>query len=179
MSAALQVASFAPDVAEDVLGRLAVWMRHIRQWLDVAIAAGPGPGDPVPQRASADADVSRGEVIMRRQRLFPLGLTIRAVGVSVSVAALLLAGAEGAVADTHTGYVVEITCNGVTTTYVTPTSPAAAAQDVSSTAVAVLSYGAYLVPDHFPAGKVVYCDLDNLTTGSSYTDLPFLVVGAP
>lgn len=116
---------------------------------------------------------------MRREGLSRLGLTVRAAGVGIGTAVLLLASAGAASADTHTGYVVTITCNGVTTTYVTPTSPAAVAQDVSSTAVAVLSYGAYLVPDHFPAGKVVYCDLDNLTTGNSYTDLPFLVVGAP
>jgi hypothetical protein len=98
---------------------------------------------------------------------------------SAAAAFVPLMGTGVASADTHTGYVVELTCNGVTTTYVTPTGPAAAAQDVSSTAVAVLSYGAYLVPNHFPAGKVIYCDLDNLTTGHSYQDLPFLVVGEP
>jgi hypothetical protein len=106
-------------------------------------------------------------------------LNLRAGGVGVGVAVLLLTSVGSAAADTHTGYVVTITCNGVTTTYVTPTSPAAAAQDVSSTAVAVLSYGAYLVPAHFPAGKVVYCDLYNVTTDDSFTGLPFLVKGKP
>lgn len=72
-----------------------------------------------------------------------------------------------------------LTCGGVTTSYVTPTSPAAVAHDVSSTDVAVLAVGAYLVPHRFPAGKVVSCDLYNETTQSSHTDLPFLVVGRP
>jgi hypothetical protein len=116
---------------------------------------------------------------MRHQRRHSSRRILRSGAVGLGVAGLLLIAAPAATADTHTGYVVDITCDGVTTTYVTPTSPAAVAQDVSSTHVAVLSYGAYLVPDHFPAGKVVYCDLDNLTTGNSYTDLPFLVVGAP
>ncbi len=116
---------------------------------------------------------------MQHQRRHSSRWILRIGAVGLGVAGLLLVAAPAAMADTHTGYVVEVTCNGVTTTYVTPTSPAAAAQDVSSARVAVFSYGAYLVPDHFPAGKVVYCDLNNLTTGNSYTGLPFLVVGAP
>jgi hypothetical protein len=43
----------------------------------------------------------------------------------------------------------------------------------------VLAVGAYLRPDQFPDGKVMLCDLHNLTTGSVYTGLPFLVRGAP
>ena len=116
---------------------------------------------------------------MRHQHRHLSRPILRIGAVGLGVVGLLLTAGPAAKADTHTGYVVNITCNGVTTTYVTPTSPAAVAQDVSSTRVAVFSYGAYLVPDHFPAGKVVYYDLNNLTTGSSYTDRPFLVVGAP
>lgn len=97
----------------------------------------------------------------------------------VTAIAALLASAGGAAADTHTGYVLQITCDGQTTTVVSPTSPAAAAQDQSSTAVYVLAVGALLAPDHFPAGKVVLCDLDNLTTGNTFTGLPFLLRGAP
>jgi hypothetical protein len=97
----------------------------------------------------------------------------------VTAIAALLASAGGASADTHTGYVLQITCDGQTTTIVSPTGPAAAGQDTSSTAVYVLAVGAFFAPDHSPAGKVVLCDLDNLTTGNSYTGLPFLVPGAP
>jgi hypothetical protein len=43
----------------------------------------------------------------------------------------------------------------------------------------IFAVGAYLVPDHFPSGKVQYCDFDNLTSGNSFTDFPFLVRGRP
>jgi|GEM_PF-6644837 len=90
-----------------------------------------------------------------------------------------LVGSGVAAADTHTGYVLTITCGTTTTTVVSPTSPAAAAQDVSSTQTIVFAAGAYFAPDHFPAGNVVYCDLYNVTTGNFFPDLPFLVKGAP
>lgn len=92
---------------------------------------------------------------------------------------MFLAAALSALEDTHTGYVVKIICDGVTTTFVTPTISAAAAQVVVGTRVIVLTYGAYLVPSHFPAGKVVYCDLINVTTNNSFTSRPILVTGAP
>jgi hypothetical protein len=91
----------------------------------------------------------------------------------------MLTSAGVASADTHTGYVLTITCGGETTTVVSPTSPAAASQDVASTRVIVLAYGALFAPESFPAGKVVLCDLSNLTTGNSFKDVPFLVTGAP
>jgi hypothetical protein len=72
-----------------------------------------------------------------------------------------------------------ITCGSETTTIVSPTSPAAVGQDISSTAVFVLAVGALVAPERFPEGKVVLCDLKNLTTGSTFEDLPFLVRGAP
>ncbi len=74
---------------------------------------------------------------------------------------------------------IEITCGSETTTTVSPTSPAAVAQDVSSTRVFVLAVGAFFAPERFPEGKVVICDLENLTTGNSFEDLPFLIRGAP
>jgi hypothetical protein len=91
----------------------------------------------------------------------------------------LVVGAGGASADTSTGFVIEITCGSETTTTVSPTSPAAVAQDISSTRVFVLAVGALFAPERFPEGKVVICDLKNLTTGDSFEDLPFLVMGAP
>jgi hypothetical protein len=45
--------------------------------------------------------------------------------------------------------------------------------------VFVLAVGVLLAPERFPAGKVVLCDLENLTTGDSFEDLPFLLRGAP
>jgi hypothetical protein len=101
-------------------------------------------------------------------------------GIAV-VLAVLVIGAGVASADTHTGFVLTITCDGgPTTTIVSPTDPAAAGQDVSSTQVFVLAYGAIFASSHFPAGKVQYCDLENLTTGNSFQDVPFLILqGAP
>jgi hypothetical protein len=93
--------------------------------------------------------------------------------------AMLIAGVGGASADTSTGFVLLITCGSETTTVVSPTSPAAVGQDIESTDVVVLAVGALFAPEHFPAGKVVLCDLENLTTGSKFEDLPFLLTGAP
>jgi hypothetical protein len=95
------------------------------------------------------------------------------------VIATLIVGTAGASADTTTGFVLRITCGSETATIVSPTSPAAVGQDVSSTRVFVLAVGALSAPDRFPAGRVMLCDLENLTTGSSFEDLPFLVTGAP
>lgn len=95
-----------------------------------------------------------------------------------AAAATLALGAGGASADTHTGYVLTVTCGSTTTTVVSPTDPAAASQDVSSTGVYILAYGAIYASSRFPASKVQYCDLSNLTTGNSYTDVPFLIQGA-
>jgi hypothetical protein len=39
--------------------------------------------------------------------------------------------------------------------------------------------GALFAPERFPEGKVVICDLTNLTTEDTFEDLPFLVRGAP
>lgn len=90
-----------------------------------------------------------------------------------------LTGSGVAAADTHTGYVLTVTCGSTTTTVVSPTSPAAASQDVSSTQTIIFAGGAFFAPDHFPTGKVVYCDLFNETTGKFYADLPFLIKGSP
>jgi hypothetical protein len=108
-------------------------------------------------------------------------LTVKRSAVGGLVAALvaLMVGPGAATADTHTGFVLEITCGTTTTTVVSPTDPAAASQDVSGHGVIILSYGALLAPDHFPAGKVEYCDIFNETTGNTFTDLPFLLQGAP
>jgi N-methylhydantoinase B/oxoprolinase/acetone carboxylase alpha subunit len=104
----------------------------------------------------------------------------QAVGAALAaVIATLLVGTAGASADTSTGFVLRITCGSETATIVSPTSPAAVGQDISSTRVFVLAVGALFAPERFPAGKVMLCDLENLTTGSSFEDLPFLVTGAP
>jgi hypothetical protein len=50
---------------------------------------------------------------------------------------------------------------------------------IESTRVFVLAVGALLAPEGFPEGKVVLCDLENLTTGNTFEDLPFLRKGAP
>ena len=99
-------------------------------------------------------------------------------GIAVVLAALAM-GAGLASADTHTGYVLTVTCGSTTTTVVSPKGPAAASQDVSSTGVIILAYGAIHASSVFPAGKVEYCDLVNLTTGNSFQDVPFLIQGAP
>jgi hypothetical protein len=101
-----------------------------------------------------------------------------ATAFAVAIATFVM-GTGAASADTHTGFVLTITCGTTTTTVVSPTSPAAASQDVASTGVIVLAYGALFAPDRFPAGKVVLCDIFNQTTGNSFEDLPFLVPGAP
>jgi hypothetical protein len=93
--------------------------------------------------------------------------------------ATLIAGVAGASADSSTGFVLRITCGSETATIVSPTSPAAVGQDIESTRVFVLAVGALFAPERFPAGKVVLCDLENLTTGDSFEDLPFLLKGAP
>ena len=104
---------------------------------------------------------------------------MRGLTAACAAAISLLVGAGVATADTHTGYVLTVTCGSTTTTVVSPTGPAAASQDVSSTGVIILAYGASYASSSFPAGKVVYCDLTNLTTGNSYQDVPFLIQGAP
>jgi hypothetical protein len=62
---------------------------------------------------------------------------------------------------------------------VSPTDPAAASQDESSTGVIILAYGAIHAPSNFPSSKVEFCDLVNLTTGHSFPNVPFLIQGAP
>jgi hypothetical protein len=96
-----------------------------------------------------------------------------------AVIATLFVGAASASADTRTGFVLRITCGSETATIVSPTSPAAVGQDISSTRVFVVAVGALLAPERFPAGKVMLCDFENLTTGSSFEDFPFLITGAP
>jgi hypothetical protein len=106
----------------------------------------------------------------------------RAIKRSIASALAALAalmGAATASADTSTGFVLEITCGSETTTIVSPTGPAAVGQDVASTRVFVLAVGAFNAPERFPVGKVMLCDLKNLTTGNSFEDLPFLIKGAP
>jgi hypothetical protein len=44
--------------------------------------------------------------------------------------------------------------------------------------VIVIAYGALSAPASFPAGKVVLCDVTNLTIESGFEDVPFLVEGA-
>ena len=116
-----------------------------------------------------------------RRRAFPVLPRVlkRTVVASLAAGIGMLTGAGVASADTSTGYVGEIICGNETTRVVTPTGPAAASQDVSSTRTIVLAYGALFAPERFPAGKVVLCDFVNLTTGNSFEDLPFLVTGAP
>jgi hypothetical protein len=110
----------------------------------------------------------------------PLKTLKRAVAATfAAVIAALLVGAADASADTSTGFVFRITCGSETATIVSPTGPAAVGQDTSSTQVFVLAYGALNAPQGFPTGKVMLCDLENLTTGSTFEDLPFLIVGAP
>jgi hypothetical protein len=104
---------------------------------------------------------------------------MRTVVAACAAAMIVVVGAGTASADTHTGYVLTVTCGSTITTVVSPTGPAAASQDVSSTGVIVLAYGAIFAPSSFPAGKVVFCDLVNLTTGNSFEDVPFLIQGAP
>jgi hypothetical protein len=106
--------------------------------------------------------------MQRQWRL--LGLSAIAV-----VLVVLVLGAGVASADTHTGFVLTVTCGRTTTTVVSPTDPAAASQDISSTGVFILAYGAIFASSHFPADKVQYCDLENLTTGHSFKDVPFLI----
>ena len=114
----------------------------------------------------------------------PFSPSLKALKRSVAAAfaaaiATLIVGAAGASADTKTGFVLRITCGSETTTIVSPTSPAAVGQDIESTRVFVLAVGALFAPEQFPAGKVVLCDLENLTTGDTFEDLPFLLKGAP
>ncbi len=103
----------------------------------------------------------------------------RLVATALLAATGTLGAAAAASADTRTGYVLRITCGSETAMIVSPTSAAAVGQDISSTRVFVLAVGALTAPDRFPAGKVVLCDFENLTTGDSFEDLPFLMRGAP
>ena len=102
-----------------------------------------------------------------------LGLLVLSA-IAVALAVLVL-GAGAASADTHTGFVLTVTCGSTTTTVVSPTDPAAASQDIASSGVIVLAYGAIRASSHFPPNKVQYCDLVNLTTGHSFSDVPFLI----
>ena len=103
----------------------------------------------------------------------------RSVVAGLAAAIVTLVGAPGASADPTKGFVIRITCGSETTTTVSPTIPAAVAHDPASTQVFVLAVGAFFAPERFPEGKVVLCDLENLTTGNTFEDLPFLVRGAP
>ena len=103
----------------------------------------------------------------------------RSVVAGLAAAIVMLVGASGASADPTKGFVIRITCGSETTTTVSPTIPSAVALDPESTQVFVLAVGAFFAPEQFPAGKVVLCDLENLTTGDTFEDLPFLVRGAP
>jgi hypothetical protein len=97
----------------------------------------------------------------------------------VIAAIVVLVGSSAASADPSKGFVIRITCGSETTTTISPTIPAAVAHDPESTRVFVLAVGAFFAPERFPEGKVVICDLKNLTTGGTFEDLPFLVRGAP
>jgi hypothetical protein len=106
--------------------------------------------------------------------------TLKRVAAFAAALATLLVGAAGASADTRTGFEFRITCGSETAIIVSPTFPAAAGQDTSSTRVFVLAVGAFFAPERFPAGKVMLCDLENLTTEDPpIEDLPFLIRGAP
>jgi hypothetical protein len=104
---------------------------------------------------------------------------MRGVMAACVAAIMMLVGAGAASADTHTGYVLTVTCGSTTTTVVSPTGPAAASQDVESVKTIILAYGNIFAPSRFPAGKVVYCDLYNVTTDDLFEDVPFLIKGAP
>ena len=118
----------------------------------------------------------RGEVALRSSSTTIMrSFAALAAAIFVTVTGTRVAGA-----DTHTGFEFTIDCHdGDIRHLVSPTGPAAAAQDTSSTRVYVLAYAAFFAPDHIPAGKVVFCDLTNLTTESFFPDLPFLVKRAP
>ncbi len=103
----------------------------------------------------------------------------RSLVAGLAAGTVTLIGASGASADPTEGFVIRITCGSETTTTVSPTIPAAVAHDPESTQVFVLAVGALFAPERFPEGKVVLCDLENLTTGNTFEDLPFLVRGAP
>jgi hypothetical protein len=112
----------------------------------------------------------------------PLAQSPKALKHAAGFAAImvaLLVGAADAWADTSTGFTFRITCGSETAVVVSPTGPAAVGQDTSSTKVFILSYGALQAPGRFPVGKVMLCDLENLTTGDFFEDLPFLIQGAP
>ena len=103
----------------------------------------------------------------------------RPVVAGFAAAIVMLVGASGASADPKKGFVIRITCGSETTTTVSPTIPAAVTHDPESTQVFVLAVGEFFAPERFPEGKVVLCDLENLTTGNTFEDLPFLIKGAP
>jgi hypothetical protein len=103
----------------------------------------------------------------------------RSVVAGLAATIVMLIGASGASADPKNGFVIRITCGSETTTTVSPTIPAAVAHDPASTRVFVLAVGEFFAPEQFPEGKVVLCDLENLTTGDTFEDLPFLIKGAP
>jgi hypothetical protein len=104
----------------------------------------------------------------------------RSLGARAAPMFVTMMGSGVAGADTHTGFEFTIDCHdGDIRHLVSPTGAAAAAQDTSSRQVYVLAYAEFFAPDHFPAGKVVLCDLTNLTEGSFFPDLPFLVKVAP
>jgi hypothetical protein len=103
----------------------------------------------------------------------------RSFAMAIAAAIVMLIGVSGASADPTKGFVIRITCGSETTTTVSPTIPAAVAHDPESTQVFVLAVGEFFAPERFPEGKVVLCDLENLTTGNTFEDLPFMIKGAP
>jgi len=100
----------------------------------------------------------------------------RATVLITAMVAFLSVGIGTASGDTSTGFDFTIECGTLSATLVSPTSPAAVAQDVDSSRVFVLAVGALVAPaGKFPENKLMTCTLHNLTTGNTFEDLPFLI----
>ena len=100
----------------------------------------------------------------------------RATLLSTAMVASLSVGIGTASGDTSTGFDFTIECGTLSATLVSPTIPAAVAQDVDSRRVFVLAVGALVAPTgKFPENRLMTCTLHNLTTGNTFEDLPFLI----
>ena len=113
----------------------------------------------------------------RRATAAPSPKLLRRATVAIAaVVALLSTGVGTASADTSTGFDFTIECGTESATLVSPTIPAAVAQDVHSSRVFVIAVAALVAPTgKFPENKLMTCTLHNLTTGNTFEDLPFLV----
>ena len=93
------------------------------------------------------------------------------VAITVIVASLSV-GIGTAAADTRMGFDFTIECGSESATLVSPTIPAAVAQDVDSSRVFVVAVATLVAPTgQFPEDKLMTCTLHNLTTGNTFNDL--------